>query len=252
MPEHYVSWSGGADSTATALLALEHGEPLTALVYCEVMFDSEISGEVPEHAGFIHGTAIPWFEAHGVRVEVLRSKKTFCDYFYWAITRGPRAGMLHGFPLTGKGRCSIKRDCKLPPLRAFISQHKDAVWYLGIASDEPKRLARMEPGAVSLLAKYGVDQDRAREMCRKVGLLSPIYEFAPRGGCFFCPNAKEAELRHLRDHHPDLWAKLLGMAADPRTARRQAGFELGLLEHENNFDFDDRQISWEDLLEEEP
>ena len=154
-------------------------------------------------------------------------------------------------PMWYQGGDNKNGDRKLPPLRAFISQHKDAVWYLGIASDEPKRLASMEPGAVSLLAKYGVDQDRAREMCRKVGLLSPIYEFAPRGGCFFCPNAKEAELRHLRDHHPDLWAKLLGMAADPRTARRQTGFELGLLEHENNFDFDDRQISMEDLLEED-
>ena len=248
MPEHYVSWSGGADSTATALLALEHGEPLTALVYCEVMFDEHTSGEVPEHAEFIHGTAIPWFEAHGVRVEILRSERTFTDYFYWPITRGQRAGMLHGFPLTGKGRCSIKRDCKLPPLRGFIRQHKEAVWYLGIAADEPKRLASMEPGAVSLLAKYGVDQDGAREMCRKAGLLSPIYEFAPRGGCFFCPNAKEAELRHLRDHHSGLWARLLEMAADPRTARRQAGFDLGWLEYENNFDFDDRQITWEDLL----
>lgn len=249
MDEYFCSWSGGADSTATALLALEHGEPLTALVYCEVMFDKRTSGEVPEHAEFIHGTAVPWFEAHGVRVEVLRSTQTFTDYFFWPITRGDRAGMLHGFPLTGKGRCSIKRDCKLPPLRQFIRQHKDAVWYLGIAADEPRRLASMETGAVSLLAKYNVDQDGAREMCRKAGLLSPIYGFAPRGGCFFCPNAKERELRHLRDHHPDLWSKLLEMAANPRTARRQAGFDLGWLEYENNFEFDDRQITWDDLPE---
>ena len=58
-------------------------------------------------------------------------------------------------------------------------------------------------------------------------------------------------MRHLRDHHPDLWAQLLEMAADPRTARRKAGFELGWLDHESNFDFDDRQISWWDLLEED-
>ena len=249
MDEYFCSWSGGADSTATALLALEHGEPLTALVYCEVMFDKRTSGEVPEHAEFIHGTAVPWFEAHGVRVEVLRSKRTFIDYFYWPITTGKRVGMLHGFPLTGAGRCSIKQDCKLPPLRTFIRQHKEAVWYLGIAADEPKRLVSMEPGAISLLEKYNMDQHGAREMCRKAGLLSPIYEFAPQGGCFFCPNAKERELRHLRDHHPDLWSKLLEMAANPRTARRQAGFDLGWLEYENNFEFDDRQITWDDLTE---
>lgn len=75
MAEYFCSWSGGADSTATALLALEHNEPLTALVYCEVMFDREVSGEVPEHAEFIHQIAIPWFEHHGIHVEVLRSQK---------------------------------------------------------------------------------------------------------------------------------------------------------------------------------
>lgn len=128
MTEHFASWSGGADSTATALLALEHGDPLMGLVYCEVMFDEHTSGEVPEHAEFIHQVAIPWFEEHGVHVEVLRAEKTFCDYFYWPITKGRNVGKLHGFPMSSKGRCSIKRDCKLPPLRQFIRQHKDAIY----------------------------------------------------------------------------------------------------------------------------
>ena len=37
--------------------------------------------------------------------------------------------------------------------------------------------------------------------CEKAGLLSPVYAFTDRGGCWFCPNAKRAELRHLYDHH---------------------------------------------------
>lgn len=105
MAEYFCSWSGGADSTATALLALEHGEPLTALVYCEVMFDEHTSGEVPEHAEFIHGTAIPWFEAHGVPVEVLRSEKNIHGRILapdqnwkagWKVSRIPVAGILQG------------------------------------------------------------------------------------------------------------------------------------------------------------
>ena len=46
---HIASCSFGKDSLATILLALEHGEPLDEAVYCEVMFDKRISGEVPEH-----------------------------------------------------------------------------------------------------------------------------------------------------------------------------------------------------------
>lgn len=249
MPDYFCSWSGGADSTATALLALEHGEPLTGLVYCEVMFDHEISGEVPEHAEFIHHVAIPWFEAHDIHVEVLRAEKTFCNYFYWPITKGDNKGKLHGFPLSSKGRCSIKRDCKLPPLRKFIREHKDAIWYLGIAYDEKKRLKSMDQNAVSLLEKYRVTQVEAREICRKYGLLSQIYEFSPRGGCFFCPNAKAGELRHLRDNHSELWEQLLKMQMDPRIVRQNSfGFDLNLLDYENNFDFDDRQITMDDLF----
>lgn len=248
MGKYFCSWSGGADSTATAILALERKEPLTALVYCEVMFDHEISGEVPEHAEFVHQTAIPWFESRGVRVEVLRSKKTFCDYFYWPITKGKNMGKLHGFPLSSKGRCSIKRDCKLPPLRQFIRQHKDAIWYLGIAYDEDRRLKSMGHNAVSLLEKYRITQSGARKICRRHGLLSPVYEFTRRGGCFFCPNARDSELRHLRDHHPALWERLLEMQADQRVVRPGSfGFGLNLEDYENNFDFDDWQITWEDL-----
>ena len=77
MKQKYVaSWSFGKDSVATLLLALEHGEPLDEAVYCEVMFDKDISGEVPEHRDFIYGTAIPALERMGVKVIVLRSEKT--------------------------------------------------------------------------------------------------------------------------------------------------------------------------------
>lgn len=117
MAEYFCSWSGGADSTATALLALEHGEPLTALVYCEVMFDEHISGEVPEHAEFIHQIAIPWFENRGVQVETLRSHRTFMDVFWHQIKKGKRAGKYQGFP--SPGFCKVQDRCKTPPLDKF-------------------------------------------------------------------------------------------------------------------------------------
>ena len=70
MAKHILSCSFGKDSIATALLALQHGEPLDELVYCEVMFSEEISGELPEHNRFIHETAIPYFEQRGINKEI--------------------------------------------------------------------------------------------------------------------------------------------------------------------------------------
>ena len=110
MAKHILSCSFGKDSIATALLALQHGEPLDELVYCEVMFSEEISGELPEHNRFIHETAIPYFEQRGIPTRVLRSEKTYLSCFYHVVTRGKTKGMLSGFPLSG--RCTIQRDCK--------------------------------------------------------------------------------------------------------------------------------------------
>ena len=202
--KHILSCSFGKDSIATALLALQHGEPLDELVYCEVMFSEEISGELPEHNRFIHETAIPYFEQRGIPTRVLRSEKTYLSCFYHVVTRGKTKGMLSGFPLSG--RCTIQRDCKLPPIKAYQKAlPPDTVQYIGIAADEPKRLARLKPGQISLLDKYHVAEPEARSMCAAEELLSPLYDFTKRGGCWFCPNASISELRHLYRYHPELW-----------------------------------------------
>ncbi len=66
-----------------------------------------------------------------------------------------------------------------------------------------------------MLDKYNFTEQDAKELCEKAGLLSPVYEFTDRGGCWFCPNAKRKELRHLYDYHPDLWARMLELQAIP-------------------------------------
>ena len=211
---YLASCSFGKDSLAAILLAKKHGEPLDEAVYCEVMFDKTISGEVPEHRDFIYTKGIPALERMGIKVTVLRGKKTYVDLFTGRITRGPKKGMLRSFPVCGK--CYVQRDCKLRPiLRYQKTLPPDTVQYIGIAKDEQERLLRLEGRQVSLLEKYNCTEQGAKELCRQAGLLSPIYQFTNRGGCWFCPNAKRKELRHLYDHHPELWARMLELQALP-------------------------------------
>ena len=115
--KHIASVSFGKDSLATILLAKEHGEPLDEAVYCEVMFDKDISGEVPEHRDFIYGTAIPVLERMGTKIIVLRSEKTYVELFTGRVTRGPKKGMVRSFPLCGK--CAVQRDCKVRPIQRY-------------------------------------------------------------------------------------------------------------------------------------
>ena len=49
--KHILTCSFGKDSIATALLALQHGEPLDELVYSEVMFSDTVSGNCRSISG---------------------------------------------------------------------------------------------------------------------------------------------------------------------------------------------------------
>ena len=213
--KYIASCSMGKDSLASILLAKEHGEPLDEAVYCEVMFDENISGEVPEHRDFIYNIAIPRLERMGVKVVVLRSKQTYVGLFTGRVTRGPKKGMVRSFPICG--RCAVQRDCKVRPIERYKKTlPPGTVQYVGIAIDEQERLLRLDGAQkISLLAKYNFTEQSARKLCLRAGLLSPVYEFTDRGGCWFCPNAKKAELRHIYDHHPDLWARMLALQAIP-------------------------------------
>ena len=212
---YIASCSFGKDSLATILLGRKHGEPLDEAIYCEVMFDNGISGEVPEHRDFIYTKGIPALERMGVKVTVLRGDKTYMDLFTGQITRGPKKGLLRSFPVCGK--CYVQLDCKLRPIELYQKTlPPDTVHYIGIAQDEQERLMRLQEGKkVSLLEKYHYTEQDAKELCQTAGLLSPVYEFTDRGGCWFCPNARQRELRHLYDHHPDLWNRMLELQAMP-------------------------------------
>ena len=59
------------------------------------------------------------------------------------------------------------------------------------------------------MAKYGVTEQDAFAMCRQEGLLSPLYEYSHRGGCWFCPNASDEELLHMITKHPELYDRLI-------------------------------------------
>ena len=99
----------------------------------------------------------------------------------------------------------------MPPLRKYHkTQPDDTRSYVGIALDEPKRLARLNKEKdISLLAKYGMTEADAWRMCEKYDMLSPCYQHSKRNGCWFCPNASTSELSHMVNRHPDLFGKLI-------------------------------------------
>lgn len=217
-----ASCSGGKDSVATLILAKEHGEPLDEVVYCEVMFDKETSGEHKEHRDFVFQKVKPFVEnVLQVPFIILRSQKTYIDVFTHLITKGPNEGKPYGF--TYPSMCAINRDCKIPPIRNYWkAQDKKVTQYVGIAYDEQERLMRMDgTNRISLLAKYGYTETDAIRICVSHGLYSPCYDYSDRNGCWFCPNAKRREWENLIFNHPEIFEKLIALENEyPNRARK--------------------------------
>ncbi|MCI8374837.1 MAG: hypothetical protein HFI29_05290 [Lachnospiraceae bacterium] len=153
------------------------------------------------------------------------------------------------------GHCNINRDCKLKPISNFYKNIKgEAIQYVGIAIDEEKRLERIrisDVPKISLLEKYGYTEKMAFDLCKKYDLLSPIYDFAPRGGCWFCPNARDCELRHLRNNHRVLWNNLLALENTPNLIgdKWNTLTQTSIHDKEEQFFWEDRQMTIFDYLE---
>lgn len=131
------------------------------------------------------------------------------------------------------------------------------VQYVGIAIDEPIRLARLDGiTKKSPLAAIGWTEEDAKQWCIENDLLSPIYESTHRGGCWFCHNQTIQQMRDLRHNYPDLWEILLKWDLDSPTTWHPDGrtvhdFDLRFQAEDLGLVPIDRKFRWKMLEDEE-
>lgn len=258
----YLSWSGGKDSTASVVLAHINKIPIDLIIISLPFFDKakDIYADHPLHIDFIFNKAIPLFESWGYKVKIVSSDK---DYKYWFFKKrgnnckNPKYnGKTYGWLLGGM--CKMNEE-KTKPIKNIIKKLDGGGWQsiVGIGIDEPKRLEKMRnrKNQTSLLEKYGYTEKMAYDLCKKYGLLSPLYEMGGmRQGCFFCPNSPIGELAKLQKNYPHLWQELLNLNELYRQDKTQfvaQGFKYGMTFDEviNQVNAINNQITIFDLIE---
>ncbi len=219
---------------------MEHEEPVDRAVYVRIMFDDETSAELPEHEDFVFDRGIPFLEReYGIKTDVVRSEKTYCDYFYRRFGKGKRRGEIYGYPYLRGPWCNSW--LKVKPLEDYLKRQGDHISIVGIAADEPRRAARNTvQGKILPLVDYGITEAMAFDICRKVGVLSPAYDNQRRRlGCWFCHNQRVSELRRLRKGYPQLWDKLMHLDSDSPVKFKT---DATLHDIDDHFAWEDRQI----------
>lgn len=215
--QYVLSLSYGKDSLACLGAIEELGWHLDRILHAEIWATDTVLADFPEMVEFKQKADAIIKERYGITVEhccAMRkdgTKQTYENIFYHIPVRKPggkyKQGAPAGFPFTKGAWCNDR--LKTNPLDA-ISARRPTVKYLGIAADEPERLARLDGiTRVSPLSAIKWTEADAREWCVKNDLLSPIYTNSTRGGCWFCHNQGVDQLRLLRKNHPELWALLM-------------------------------------------
>lgn len=211
--------SFGKDSMATIILAAEHGIPIDRVLYVEVKFNDEISGEHPLMAGWIPTAEKRLKELFGITVDHAYSGVSFEEQFYKVKQKGNHVGDRYGFPFVVSAWCNSK--LKQDAIRKYQAHfgNEEITHFVGIAYDEPVRWERMLKKETdkrkyrSLLVEQKLTEQNAFEICKRYDLLSPMYSVDGiyRGGCWFCPKQCLSDLYSLWKNYPELYGKLLKM-----------------------------------------
>jgi hypothetical protein len=225
-------------------IAVEH--------YCATRVDGVEKEKVTYNDGFYHvlqsgnnaGTIKgfpmqrgPWCQKLKLEAMKQAEKMTYEKLFYHIRESGNRKGEICGFPFIGYPECqkALKVGAIRKMEKAITEGGGKLVQYLGIAADEPDRIATHigREGIKLPLVELGWEEDLCGLWCKYNGLLSPTYENAARDGCWFCHNQGVDQLRSLRKMYPDLWELLLKWDIDsPVTFKPGRGGKPGKTVHD--------------------
>ena len=214
--QRVLSLSYGKDSLACLGAIEQLGLPLDRIVHAEVWATDTIQADLPPMVEFKAKADAIIKERWGFEVEHFHSsaygteKFTYEKGFYRIKgKKSYRAGTITGFPFTGSAAW-CNSELKMAAINAALKSTKDCIQYVGIAADEPKRLARLDSvNKISPIALIGWSEADCMEWCANNNLRSPIYDGFIRGGCWFCHNQGIEALRTFRHGYPELWQLLL-------------------------------------------
>lgn len=206
---HVVSFSGGKDSTAMLLRMIEEGMSVDLILYCDTGL------EFPEMEAHIRKV-----EKHiGREITVLKSDAPFmfwASIYEYKLETDKVSGHNPGETVIGKGWptrkirwCTriLKTDVIDRYLRELRKQY-DVIQYVGIAVDEPERIA----GLNYPLVDWGMTEKDCLQYCYDRGFdWGGLYEIWDRVSCWCCPLQSLKSLRKLRENRPELWSRLKRM-----------------------------------------
>lgn len=234
----FVCFSGGKDSTAMLLRMLELDDPVNypvnRICFSDTSFEFQ---ELYDYLLFIDCYIQEKFPG-APKVELLKPKKTWDDWFYGAVTRGQNKGMIRGAPLKAYP-CWWSREAKILPLQREQKDYGNV--YIGIASDETHRVQKPSKHNKTLnlrypLIEWGWTEDDCMKYLDHLGIGNCLYLSFNRIGCYHCPKQSLQSWMEVYESWPDKWQEAKHWDQESiRVAGRGLRMDYSLEELEQKF-----------------
>ena len=201
--KYIASVSFGKDSLAMLLKLIEQKWSLDEVVFYDTGMEFNAIYEIRDRVKTM-------LAEKGIKFTELKPKCDFCyKMFDMPVNKG-KPNEHKGYSWCG-GRCRWGTTEKLKALEKYC---KGCVEYVGIALDEPKRLAKKRKGNKQFpLVEWGMTEADCLTYCyqyhfhwKEDGV--SLYSILDRVSCWCCGNKNLKELRNYYLHLPKYWERL--------------------------------------------
>lgn len=200
--KYIASVSFGKDSLAMLLKLIETKKPLDEVVFYDTGMEFDAIYRLRDRI-------LPLLKEHNIKFTELKPKVPFEYKMFDKVVKG-RNGEHKGYSWCG-GRCRWGTTEKLQAIDKYC---KDAIQYVGIAVDEPKRLIKERKWNKKFpLAEWKMTERDCLVYCYECGYEwiekdIDLYQILDRVSCWCCSNKNLKELKNYYLYLPEYWEKL--------------------------------------------
>lgn len=192
--------SGGQDSTAMTLRALELGYPMDYIVFCDTTL------EFDEMYEYIDKLEALINRRYGKKITRIKPRKQFESWALGDVTRGDMKGQIRGVPLIASP-CYWRREAKDVAFQDWIksegiTNYKTYVGYVYREVDRWKDAWKHD--ALTPLVDWKWNENEVKKYLRDNEAENSLYKHFSRTGCAICPK-QSSSFYHVYKYYPKKW-----------------------------------------------
>lgn len=206
--KYIASVSFGKDSLAMLLRLIEEKKPLDEVMFYDTGMEFEAIYKIRDKVKKL-------LKENHIKYTELKPKNSFLYDMFEREVKGKDGTIHKGYSWCG-GVCRWGTSMKL---QALDSYSKDNYIYVGIASDEKRRIERQKnPRKLMPLVEWKMTEIECLEYCQSRGYYwiengIELYRILDRVSCWCCKNKNLKELNNYYKYLPKYWEKLKELQA---------------------------------------